>query len=81
MPGLGKMANLSSAQQKIVDRLRAGATLEFDAKSGRYVFRESGKLKHVDQRPVEVMLRDGTLFKDVLGRCYVNHVSPEACYG
>ncbi|KJJ97361.1 hypothetical protein UB44_17130 [Burkholderiaceae bacterium 26] len=65
------MTKLSTAQQKIFERMLAGETLEFDPKSGRFVMQDRDKVKHVDQRPVEVMLRDGALWKDMLGRCHM----------
>lgn len=64
------MARISIGQQKILDLFRPGVKLALDGKTGRYAFDDGQKLKHVDQRPIEVMLRIGLLEKDVVGRCY-----------
>lgn len=33
---------------------------------------ERDKVRHLDQRPIDVMLRAGVLMKDSLGRCRIN---------
>jgi hypothetical protein len=67
-----RTAKLSTAQQKIVDRIGSGEALKFDQRTGRYVFTNSGGAeKDVDQRPVLVMIRDRVLRQDMTGHCYV----------
>lgn len=65
------MARISIGQQKILDLFRPGVRLALDGKTGRYAFDDGQKLKHVDQRPIEAMLRSGALEKDITGRCFV----------
>ena len=62
----------STAQQKIINRVKAGESLMFDPKSGRFVIQVVGKTSHVDQRTIDAMLRTGLLEKDNLGRCHLN---------
>ncbi|MBA9846740.1 hypothetical protein [Ralstonia pickettii] len=63
----------STAQQKIINRVKAGESLDFDSKSGRFVMHRMGKTSQVDQRTIDAMLRAGMLLKDNLGRCKLNH--------
>lgn len=64
------MPKPSIAQGKIIDRIKAGARLALDPKSGRYTLTElSGKVSQVDQRPVLVMIRDGLLWQTLSGEC------------
>lgn len=70
------MARISIGQQKILDLFKPGVRLALDGKTGRYAFDDGEKLKHVDQRPIEVMLRIGLLEKDPTGRCYPSAPQP-----
>lgn len=66
------MARISIGQQKILDRFEhlPGATLKYDQQIGRYRFHHEGKVIDVDQRPIEVMLRNGIIEKSLMGQCY-----------
>lgn len=69
------MARISIGQQKILDRFRRqpGIKLRLDSRTGRYAFFDRDeKVTHVDQRPIEVMLRTGALEKDATGQCWMN---------
>lgn len=69
------MAKISIGQQKILDRFRRqpGIKLRLDPHTGRYAFVDRDeKVTHVDQRPIEVMLRNGVLEKDVTGQCWMS---------
>jgi len=64
------MPRPSLAQQKLLDRIAAGARLRLDPSSGRYTITEmSGKVCQIDQRPVIVMIRDGLLHQTLMGEC------------
>ena len=63
---------LSSAQQKIVDRMRNGESLKFNQQTGRYVLKNVfGVEKDIDQRPMLVMIRYAAVQQDVMGHCRV----------
>jgi hypothetical protein len=64
------MTRISTGQRKILDRFLPGRKLELDALTGRYAFFYQETVTHVDQRPIEAMLRSGLLTKDCMGRCY-----------
>lgn len=59
----------SHAQAKILERMRAGARIALDPKTGRYTITERGAVLALDQRPILCMLRDGLLFQDMAGQC------------
>lgn len=65
------MTTLSSAQQKIVDRIKAGAALSFDTGPGRYVIREAGRTSYADQRTIDAMLKNQFIAQDIMGRCEI----------
>lgn len=71
----------SAAQQKIINRVKAGESLDFDHKSGRFVMHLMGKTSQVDQRTIDAMLRTGLLVKDNLGRCRLSNeqLVPSEC--
>lgn len=61
---------LSTAQSRLLEQLQAGCRLSLDSKTGRYVLTDvTGKPLNVDQRPVQAMLRNGSLEQDMTGRC------------
>lgn len=63
---------LSNAQRKIVDRMKAGESLSYDQKIGRYVMKKNGVASQIDQRPVLVMIRDGSIRQDLGGSCHLS---------
>lgn len=60
----------SIAQAKILKRMGSGGTLALNPKTGRYCITENGVSRNIDQRPVEVMIRDGILCQDLGGHCW-----------
>jgi hypothetical protein len=63
------MAKVSPAQQKIVDRIKAGGRVVLDDKTGRYLMFDGGKARMLNTRPIEVMLRTGVLVKGMSSHC------------
>lgn len=63
------MAKLSKAQQSVVDRIKAGGRLFFDATTGLFAIQEQNQVRKVDQRPVEALLLAGVVRKDLVGCC------------
>jgi hypothetical protein len=64
------MPRPSLAQQKVLDRIAAGARLRLDPTCGRYTLTEmNGRVCQIDQRPVIVMIRDRHLHQTLTGEC------------
>ncbi|CAN7744294.1 hypothetical protein LJR118_006700 [Acidovorax sp. LjRoot118] len=63
------MKQLSMAQRALGDLMKAGGRVIHDAKTGRFVLDQFGKISQVDQRPIEAMLQSGALEKDAFGHC------------
>lgn len=68
---------LSEAQQIIITRLRAGASLVHEAQTtGLYRMTYEGKARTVHPATVRSLISIGMLEIDLLGRCGLSSISP-----
>ncbi len=66
------MIKLSEPQQTLIDKLKAGATLQHEAQtSGLFRLTQNGRARSVHPATVQSLLERGFLRKDALGRCFV----------
>lgn len=60
---------LSAAQQRLVARMKAGATLKWAGDKGKYQLVDGTVVRTVDPRTVDLLLQAGTIERDLLGAC------------
>jgi hypothetical protein len=67
-----EMARLSSSQERIITRMRAGARLAWNSDLGKYRMVDGPILSTVDPRTVDALVKAGIIEKDIVGGCRVS---------
>ena len=64
-----KVTTLSSAQQRLLDRLRSGARLQWMGDKGKYQLVDGPLVRTVDPRTVDQLVQTAKIERDLVGGC------------
>jgi hypothetical protein len=62
---------LSTAQQNLLDRMKAGARLAWSSDRGRYQLTDGRTIRSVNPRTVDQLVRAKQIERDLMGGCSV----------
>lgn len=64
---------LSAPQQRLIDRMKAGAHLAWLSEKGKYQLVDGPVVRTVDHRTVEQLVQASKIDRDMLGGCVLAH--------